>query len=159
VTVADRPGFVSYIGPPEHDGLRQVNVYLPEGLAPGLERLVMSDGGRPMAAATIRLIPPGPAVPRVVSVSDGIDLLSGKRIVTGSVKASVEEVLHPEEFRALCNGSPVLDLEQFCTDPRLPCYEFNFKIPPEVVAGPARLSLFLGQRHLGEVEIEIVSVQ
>ena len=41
--------------------------------------------------ASLRVIPPGPLVPHVMSVTDGINMLSGSRISSGSVKVTIEE--------------------------------------------------------------------
>jgi hypothetical protein len=92
-----------------------------------------------------------------VAVSDGIDLLSGIRIVSGVVKVTIEEARRPEEFRALVDGQPVTGFEIFCTDPLPPRHEINFSLPPGIPAGLRRLEMCLGYRRLATVPIEVAT--
>jgi len=157
VLIERRAPALTYLGPPEFDGMRQLNLLLPEGLATGLGSIELrTPTSLEPARGAIRLISPGPPVPRVLSVSDGIDLLSGTRIVTGSVKVVLEEVEHPDRLRAFVAGVPVPSLDHFCTDPRLPRYEVNFDVPPAAPPGPAAVRMVLGARALGEFPVELV---
>lgn len=156
VRIAGRDGFVSYLGPPEPDGLVQLNVYLPAQLDTGLQPVEVLWIGRPLCPpATLRLIPPAPPVPRVVSVTDGIDLLSETRIVTGSVKIVLEEVARPEALQAMIGGQPLLDLRFFLTDPRMPAWEVNGRVPASLAPGVHSLELSLGGRRFAPVRLEI----
>jgi SAM-dependent methyltransferase len=154
--VGGAKAFITYIGPPEHDGLQQVSAYLPTGLATGLRPVEISWLGESLCEpARLRVIPPGPSVPRIDSVTDGIDLLSGKKIVTGTIKVVIEEAEPPEEFQAAVGGRAVKDFELFCTDPRVPKYEINFDVPSESPPGRVRLDASLGNRKFAPVEVEI----
>ena len=158
IRIGGEPAFATYIGPPEDGGLQQVNALVPPGIASGLQPVEVSWLGRPVCPpARLRVIPAGPSVPRLARTSDGIDLLSGTRIVTGSVKLVIEELERPEEFAATVEGRPVRDIDHFCIDPRVPSYEINFRIPEGLGPGPARLEIRLGRRRLGPVELEIAS--
>ena len=44
--------------------------------------------------------PPDPRVPRITTITDGINLLSGTRIVTGTVKVTMHEVADAAQFHA-----------------------------------------------------------
>jgi ubiquinone/menaquinone biosynthesis C-methylase UbiE len=148
--------FLTYIGPRERDGLQQVNAYLPAGLSTGLCPLELRWHGKPLTLPYhLRLIPPGPAVPRIESVSDGIDLLSGNKIVTGTIKVVLEEAAKPEEFRASLGGRSVEDYDIFCTDPRVPKHEINFDVPAGVTKGRNFLNASLGRRRFAALELEI----
>jgi SAM-dependent methyltransferase len=156
VLVGGRKGFGTYIGPPESDGLQQVNALLPEGLETGVHAVQLRWLGSVIAPpAKLRVIPRPPAVPRIVSVSDGIDLLAGMKIVTGFVKVTIEEVAQPESLEVLIDGRAVAEIDVFCTDPRLPRHEVNFTVPADVEAGPHRLDMRLGTRRFAPVRIEI----
>ncbi|MBK5290673.1 MAG: methyltransferase domain-containing protein [Acidobacteriia bacterium] len=155
IQVAGLPAFVSFIGHPEHDGLQQVNLYLPEGLSSGLQPIELLVDGALAARATVRLIPPGPPVPRVLSISDGIDLLAGSRLVTGSIKATLEEVLNPEDLRAWVGETSIEHMEYFCTDPRLPRWEVNFSVPKGLSLGASTVRMALGSRELGSFPVEL----
>ena len=100
-------------------------------------------------------MPAGPAVPRISSVTDGVNLLSGTRIVSGSVKVSMSDILHPEQFRAAVDGAELRDTDVFCTDPLAQSYEFNFRLPKGIVNGPHEVRISLGRRRFAPVVIEI----
>ena len=56
-------------------GLQQVNVMLPELEATGLLPVEIQWLGRTISPpATLRVIPPGPSVPRICSITDGVNL-------------------------------------------------------------------------------------
>lgn len=150
-------GTVFYIGPPERDGLQQINIALPPGLAGGLERFAMLWRGELLCSpAIVRLIPPGPLVPRIVSVTDAVNLLAGARIESGYVKITLEEALDPESLEAHVDGVPAAEREVFCADPGPPRHEINFRLPPQVSPGFHRLELQLGRRKFAPVTIEVV---
>jgi SAM-dependent methyltransferase len=155
VRVGGVSAFASYVGPPEPDGLRQLNAYLPEGMSSGLQRVELRYTGMLVAQSFFRLIPPPAVVPRIVAVTDGIDLLSGSRIVTGSVKVSIEECLDPGEFSATVDERPVTAIDHFCIDPRLPAYEINFALPKDTPPGPRQLLCRLGRREFAPVSLEV----
>jgi ubiquinone/menaquinone biosynthesis C-methylase UbiE len=158
VTVGSSLGTVSYVGPPDKSGLRQVNVLLPELEATGLLPVeVYWKEQRISPPATLRVIPPGPTVPRVTSICDGVNLLSGKRIETRAVKMVIEEVVRPNEMELAVGGHPVSDLEFFCVDPRPQRFEVNFRLPEEVGPGFHALELRLGRRKMAPVMIEVTA--
>jgi SAM-dependent methyltransferase len=148
--------FPTYLGPPEADGMRQLNVLLPEGLCSGLAPVELTAHGMEAPRSFVRLATPPPLVPRVMAVSDGVDLMSGARIVTGTLKAAIEEVENPERLRACVGEHAVETLDHFCTDPRLPRWEINFDLPEAVGPGPSIVRISLGERALGSFPIEVV---
>jgi SAM-dependent methyltransferase len=156
VLFAGKPGTPSYIGPPDHDGVRQVNVSLPSDIESGLHPVQAFWLDRPLApTATVRVIPPGPLVPRLLSVTDGVDLLSGTRIVSRSIKAGAEEFEGPELFAADLDGIRITGVDSFCIDPIPPRYEFNLTVPECIGAGPHRLDLRIGHRTFPPIAVEI----
>ncbi len=158
VRIGGAEGFGFYLGPAEADGLRQMNAALPPGLATGLQPVWLEWLAQPAAPASwLRVIPPGPAVPRVVSVSDGIDLLSGTRIVTGSVKVTLEEAAAPSSFQASVDGIPAEGFDIFETDPLPPRHEINFQLPQGLAPGLKRLEMRLGKRGFAPVAIEVAA--
>ena len=146
----------TYIGPPDHAGAQQINVILPELDVTGLIPVELRwFGERLCDDATLRVIPAGPQIPTIISITDGIDYLSGTRIVTRSVKASIEEVRYADEFEATIDGLRATDLEAFCTDPLTQRFEFNFKLPEEIGPGVHTLAMSLGRRRFAPVVIEV----
>ncbi len=95
-------------------------------------------------AGAIRIIPAGPAVPRVAQVTDGVNLLLGSRTSSGIVKVRMLDLAHPDQFRATVGGRPVRGLDAFCTDPTRRTHEFNFHLPEGTAPGIARTAHFRG---------------
>ncbi len=145
-----------YLGPAASgDGLWQLNLSLPEGLPTGLVPLNLLWLGRPAAPeAVLRIVPPGPVVPRIISVSDAVDLLSGLRIRSGAVKVVVEEVEKIECFRAAVDGREIEGIETFCVDPVPMRWEINLPLG-RLEAGRHLLQLRLERRKFPPIEIEI----
>jgi hypothetical protein len=108
------------------------------------------------APAWVRIIPAGPAVARLETVTDGVNLLLHARTESGSLKVTMMEVPHAEHFYATLDGKPVRDTESFCTDPILRRFEFNFRMPEGVGAGPHVLRLAMGKREFPPMSIEVV---
>jgi SAM-dependent methyltransferase len=153
VTADGRECRLVYIGHPAKDGITQVNLMLPEGIRTGLVPVVCEPGG---ATGWIRVIPPGPAVPRITNVTDGVNLLSANRVVSRTVKVAMRDVAHPEEFSARLDGAEVEGVERFCTDQTKQTYEFNFPLPERVGAGAHEVRIALGRREFAPVAIEVV---
>jgi len=156
ITADGLPCRLTYIGEPEADGVAQVNAFLPEGLRTGLVPVVLAWRGQPLCPpAWVRIMPAGPAVPRITTVTDGVNLLSGNRIVTGSVKVTMIEVTHPDQFRATVDGADAVEVDSFCADPIGQRYEFNFRLPESIRSGPHEVRIALGHRVLAPLPIEV----
>jgi hypothetical protein len=104
----------------------------------------------------MRVIPPGPSVPRIESVTDGTNLLSNRRIESGTVKVQLEEIAVPESFEARVDGRYVRAAEVFCTDPRNERYDVSFLLPENTAPGWHNLEINLGARKLAPVPIEVL---
>jgi SAM-dependent methyltransferase len=153
VTADAHPCRLVYIGYPAADAITQVNVILPEGIRTGLIPIELQPGG---ASGWIRVIPAGPAVARIVSVTDGINLLSAHRILSRIVKVAMRDVAQPDQFRAEVDGLPVTGVDSFCTDVTKQTYEFNFHLPADIAAGGHHVTIALGRREFAPFGIEVV---
>jgi hypothetical protein len=160
VFIGGGPGTVEHIGPPNRDGFQQVNVALPPMDATGLlpVELLWRDN-RISPVATLRVIPPGPLVPRLQSVCDAVNLVAENRIETRLVKMTLEEISRPEEIRASLDGRAVGALDYFCIDPRPQRYEVNFRLAEEIGPGIHTLEVSLGRRRIGRAAIEVASTK
>ncbi len=152
--------FGSYIGQPKN-GLTQVNFFLPAGLRTGVRTglvpLELVWHGQPLCApAMLRVIPPGPAVPQVSTLTDGTNLLSDRRIETGVVKLFVEQIEHPEALAIALDDQPVDNVAMVCTDPLNAVYDCSFRLPAGIAAGPHRVTVSAGARRLPSVAIEVL---
>jgi SAM-dependent methyltransferase len=143
-------------GPPESGGLQQFNVQLPPGVAPGLQPVELFYRGTLIAPPSfLRVIPPGPTVPRLVSLSDAVDLLSTTRILSRAIKAGFEEIQDFSQFSAAVDGVPVAEFEARSIDPIPPLFEVTFPLPDAIGPGPHRLELAVGARRFGPIAIEV----
>ena len=158
VAITDSLGNIIYIGPADNVGLQQITVVLPEleatGLLPVELRWLDALIAQP---TTLRVIPPGPSVPRIRSVTDGVNLVAGTRIETRMVKVTMEEIARPFEIEASVNGQPVVGLEYFCVDPRPQVFEVNFHLPEALLPGTYPLEIRMGRRKLAPVQLQVVA--
>jgi SAM-dependent methyltransferase len=139
-----------YIGPVEEDGLSQVNIALPAGIENGLQPVQLEALGEPLCPPVIlRVVPPGPTIPRVVALSDAVDLLSGATIRSGIVKLVLEDVERIAHFRASFDGQEISRVETLCIDPVPLRYEINVHLPSDPPPGRHRLELDIDGRKLG----------
>lgn len=158
VQVGDSLGTVTYIRPLMKDGLQQVGVVLPELEATGLLPVELRWLEAPLAPlATLRVIPPGPSVPCIRSVTDATNLAADRRIETRRVKVILEEVPRPHEIEASVAGLPVGDVEFLCIDPRQQRFDVNFRLPEDLGPGRHELQVRIGRRKLAPVMLEVIS--
>jgi SAM-dependent methyltransferase len=156
VTADGKPCRLTYIGEPENDGVAQVNVTLPDGIRTGLVPVEMRWIGQPFGEpAWVRIIPAGPRVPRVSTITDGINLCSGSRIVTRSVKVTMLEVADASKFRAMVGNTEMREIDSFCADPLTQRYEFNFRLPDTIRPGAQEVVVQLGRRKFAPLPIEV----
>ena len=156
VTVDGLPGRPEYIGVPANDGVQQVNVRLPERVRTGIVPVEAAWRGRPLCApAWVRIIPPGPAVARLSTVTDGVNLLLDRRTESGSIKVTMVEVPSAGLFHATVDGMPVLETDSFCADPMIRRYEFNFRLPHGAGPGAHQLRIGMGKRDFPPLTIEV----
>ena len=149
-------GVNSYIGPVDK-GISQFNVFLPEGVRTGLVPVHIEwRGERLCPDSVMRVIPPGPTIPRLVSVSDGINLLSTQRIESRLMKAIIEEIESIDDFAATVDGVPAPILEILKTDPQVQRHEVNFGLPAEISAGSHVLEIHMRKRTLTRMGIEVI---
>jgi hypothetical protein len=145
-----------YIGPPENDGLQQLNFLLPKSVRTGLVPVELAwNGQRLCEPVYLRVIPAGPQVPVLISVTDGINVLSGTRILSRTVKVTLEDVADPAPFRASISGVAITETDAFCVDPGVPRYEVNCQLPDAIQAGEHVMDIHLGRRSLGNVKLEV----
>jgi SAM-dependent methyltransferase len=156
VTFDGAAGTPCYIGPPEWDGVCQLNVLLPRGVRTGIVPVELLWLGKPLCPPTwLRVIPPGPAVPRVCSVTDGTNLLAGNRVESGTVKLILEDLADAQAVTAAIDGRTVEDLEWFETDALIGRYEVNLRLPGDLTSGSHQLELWQGSRRFPPVAIEV----
>jgi hypothetical protein len=148
VTVGNSFGTVASLGDAGRGGVRVIHADLPELEATGLLPVQLLWLEQPLCApASLRVIPPGPSVPRLLAVSRR----PGTRVVT----MTAEEIARPHDLQVTVGAYAVADLEYTCTDPRPQRYEIRFHLPEEIGPGLHHVHTSIGRRKLPAVPIEV----
>ena len=96
----------------------------------------------------VRVIPPGPIVPRIASIANGSARLAG-------IAVSIEGLARPGDLTALLDGATIGGFETRCVDASLLTYEVRLHIPEEMKAGVHEIQLMAGRRTLAPFVVEI----
>lgn len=153
-----QPGEPLYVGPPDREGLQQVNAWLPNGVRTGLVPVEVFSGDQRLCPPAIAcIIPSGPLVPRIVSVTDGINLVLANATNTGLLKVQLEEISWPDSITATVDGGPVAHLDILRTDPRPPRYELNVELPKGLAAGAHTLQIRVQPHRLLQANLVVRS--
>jgi len=148
-TIGSSLGTITSVSATDRDGWQRIRVDLPELEATGLLPVQLFWLDRPLSEpATLRVIPPGPPIPRIVDAP--------RRIENRMVKLTLEEIARPSDIEVRMGGQPVEDLERICIDPRPQRYQVNFRLPEQVGPGLHHVKLNIGRRKLPPVPIEVV---
>jgi SAM-dependent methyltransferase len=146
-----------YISPIGENGGSQFDVVLPRGVRIGAVPVTLHDfrGPRIAGPVAIQVTPGPPWEPKVVSVSDGINILSKFRVEKGGVKVTIEDIERPEEVSFLVDGRPAEYLQYECKDPITFTYEFAFHPSPQVKNGERQLEILISGRALAPVWLQV----
>jgi SAM-dependent methyltransferase len=156
ICVGGREARLICIGAPRMQGLQQVTAILPAGLRTGFQPFRLTCANTPVQCeGFLRVIPPGPEAPRVVSVTDSICVGAGRNISSNMVRVSLEEAHRPEDLRAAVDGRPIRRVSWICSAPDIPRFEIDFKLPGGFSAGEKRLECWHGRRYLGATQIVV----
>jgi len=151
-------GVPVYVGAADSEGLQQVNAWLPDGVRTGLVPVELRADGKPLCPPAIaRVIPSGPLVPRIVSVTDGVNLVQQNSTSTGLLKIQLEEVSSPDSVTATVDSQPAHQLGMLRTDPRPPRHELNVELPRGLSSGTHILEIHVGRRRVLRADIAISS--
>jgi ubiquinone/menaquinone biosynthesis C-methylase UbiE len=139
-----------YISPIGETGGCQLNAVLPRGVSPGsLQISVHHHEGAVLAGPVPIEVTPGPPWdPKVLSITDGINLLSKNRSESGSLKVTIDDVQRPEQVSFLIDGRPIEHLQYICTDPITFAYQFTLYLSNKVENGGRRLDISISGRAL-----------
>jgi SAM-dependent methyltransferase len=149
VTIGNSLGTVTSIGAVIRNGWQRIRVDLPELEATGLLPVQLFWLDRPLSEpATLRVIPPGPSIPRIVAAP--------QRVENRKVALTLEEIARPFDIEVWIGDHPVEDLEKICTDPRPQRYQVNFRLPEDVGPGLHHIHLNIGRRKLPPVPVEVM---
>jgi SAM-dependent methyltransferase len=156
IEVEGEPAAPVYVGPSVFPGVWQLNALMPAKVRTGLVPVDIFWFGEPLCeSAWMRVAPPGPPVPRLTSLNDGVNLLSGSRINSRTVKLFLEELSTPERLEVRVDGDVIKDLDLFCKDPVNERFEVTFTLPASTRPGVHKLELRLGARLFPPAEFEV----
>jgi hypothetical protein len=146
-----------YLSPISDSGGCQLDARLPDGVAPGEYEVQLTVCGQPaLNAHGVTVLEPEPWKPRVLSVTDGINLTSKYRMETGGGKVVIEDVARPREVLLVVAGRPVEYLQYECKDPITSTYEFAFHLARRTPRGRHQiLSVRVDGRELGPIDLEV----
>jgi len=149
-----------YISPVGKAGVCQFNAVLPSGIRAGSVPVTLHDHKGAVLAGPVSIeVTPGPPWdPKVVSVTDGINILSKFRIDSGGVKVVIEDIDRPEEVSFLVDGQVVEYVQHECRDPITFTYEFAFHLSHKVKNGNRRLDILVSGRALPPVSLQVARV-
>jgi hypothetical protein len=149
-----------YISPITESGGCQMNVRMPEGVSPGPTPVALyfedCAVGEPK---TVEIAPAPPRSPRIVSVSDGLNIASKYRIEMGGVKVTVADVERPEEVSFTVDGRPAEYLQFERKDPITSTFEFAFHLSRHTRLGTRNLAVRASGLDLAPVPVEIAGLQ
>ena len=155
VLVDGLPADPYYVGWPIAEGVRQVNAWLPPDTRTGLLPVDVRINGRSICPpGTVRIIPAGPMIPRIISVTDAVNLVEQNTSSSGLLKIQLEEISSPESVSATIDGRPAAWIEIKCVDPRAPRHEINLGLPEGLAPGRHILRIQAGRWQL-PAEIEV----
>ena len=146
-----------YISPIGENGGCQLDSVLPRGIRTGTVPITLHDHAGTLIAGSVAIeVTPGPPwQPKVLSVSDGVNILAKFRIEQGGLKVTIEDLERPQEVSFLVDGRAVEHLQYVCNDPITFTYEFAFHPSAKVKNGERRLDISISGRVLPPITLQV----
>ena len=146
-----------YLSPISEAGGCQLNAQLPEGMKPG-EYVVELKAGTELShgAHSITVVAAPAASPRVLSVTDGINVTSRSRLQTGSAEIIIEDVPDPEEFSFRVADRPLGYLQNVCIDPISWTYSFSGRLDGNTPLGMTRFAVYRAGVEIDSINVEVL---
>jgi hypothetical protein len=130
---------------------------LPRHVPPGPLQVTLHhhDGAVLAGPVPIEVTPGPPWDPKVVSVTDGINLLSKNRTDNGALKVTIEDIQRPEQVSIFVDGRPIENLQHRRTNPITFAYEFTLHLTNKVKNGERRLDISMSGRVLSSTVLTV----
>jgi hypothetical protein len=156
VFFGDRQTIGTYLSPISESGGCQMNVRLPEGIQPGPVPVRLGYRETPFGHThMVEVISPPHLHPRLVGITDAVNLTAKNRAEAGSLKVTLEEIEQPESISFSLGGRSVRDLLFEVRDPVTSSYQFFFKLPASSASGKQMLEIRMGARQLEVIEVDV----
>ncbi|HEV3196316.1 MAG TPA: class I SAM-dependent methyltransferase [Bryobacteraceae bacterium] len=146
-----------FLSPVSESGGCQLNAALPKSMGLGIVPVRLTYRGAPIGDAHEIMVKPAPPwQPKILRVTDRLNLLSRNRIENDGIKVMIEDVEDVEHvaFRVGSRRAGFVLVD--CEDPITSTYNFGFPVPHGTRKGANRLIVRVGHRELDPVEIEIL---
>jgi len=156
VWFGDREQLGCYLSPVSEKGGCQLDARLPDGLAQGEYEVRLKVRGQPVATSqrvTVMAAPPWN--PRVLAVTDGIDLTCRYRVESGTAKVVIEDVPQPARVSFTVGGRPAGWLTHECRDSITSTYEFTFHLAHKTPRGRQLLKVRVDDRELPPIDLDV----
>jgi SAM-dependent methyltransferase len=145
-----------YLSPVDSSGACQLNARLPEGIPEGPMLVSLRVEGRRVGdAKPIAVIAAPGRQPKVLSVTDGVNLLAQGRTEHGGVKVTLQDIERPQEVSFDVAGRPVEYLQFERRDPITDTYEFAFHVHHKTRRGQHPLRISVSGRELSVETLEV----
>ena len=134
-----------------------MNARLPPGLPPGEYEVLLKVHDQPVPAAqriTVTAAPPW--TPRVLLVTDGIDLTAHYRVDSGAAKVVIEDVPRDAPVSFTVGGQPSGWLTRECRDSITSTWEFTFHLAQRTPRGRQPLKARVDGIELPPAEVDVV---
>ena len=149
VLLGGREALPFYVGSSVCDGVRpQLNVAMPSETPSGLHEILIRWKSADLLRATVRVLPPPPPLPTVISVTDAVNISSDGPVTCGVVKVVTDEMADPALFSARVSGRPMEKQRHFLADPVPPRFEFDLTLPQGIEPGVHTLEIRYGHRRI-----------
>jgi SAM-dependent methyltransferase len=145
-----------YLSPISENGGCQFNVVLPRGVRMGSIPITLHHHQGNLLAGPVPIdVTAAPSwAPKVLSVTDGINILAKSRVESG-VKVTLQDIERPEEVSFLIDRRAAEYLQFECKDPITFTYEFAFHPSPQVKNGEQQLDISVSGRALPPIPLEV----
>jgi SAM-dependent methyltransferase len=152
--IAEVPIDVVRSSPLQADGLRQIVLRVPDQVPPGRQKIHLTWNGALLTHPfPVEVEPFRRGAARVLAVTDGIDLLSRERIVSGVMKLWINNLSEPALFRARIGGVAVRQIDFHCEDPVDQRYQVSLWLPDAAQRGRHSLEVAVGDAVILSCEI------
>lgn len=146
-----------FVAPVSESGGCQFNAMLPKGIEPGPLSVRITYRGTPLAEShEVEVVSAPPRNPRVVIVTDRVNLLARNRSENDGFQVSIVDVEDPAAVSIAIGAERAEVMAVVCEDPIGCTYAFGFPVPPGMPRGANTLTIRVGDRELEPVAVEIV---
>jgi SAM-dependent methyltransferase len=148
-----------YLSPIGDNGGCQFNVVLPRSVRTGSVPVTLHnlEGSLLAGPVSIDVTPAPPWAPKVLAVTDAINIRSKYRVETGGVKVNIEDVERPGDVSFRVDGHAVGWIQIEFKDPITSTYEFSFYLPHKVKDGERRLDISVSGSTLPPISLQVAS--